>query len=147
MDNFSVKQGVGLFSQTLELWVAIDPCLPRCGRNSKFQLILSSPNGQTLLGNGECCHSSEGNNLFQWTIFPEKEQNLASLIAQSQWYLYLALQHSREPISFHALLASWEWCASSQMIVQNFLSLGQQQVPSWQKNFLRSHCYSMEEAF
>ena len=57
------------------------------------------------------------------------------LIAHNRWYPYTAFPHWQEhPPSFQRVLACWEWLDLGETSLQKFLSLGQQQVPSRQKN-------------
>ena len=81
-------------------------------------------------------------------FFPRRIQCPPGLTTHNRCYSYPDFQHWQEsrPHFKCSLLVGSDWDLGK-MIVQKFLSLGQQQVPSWQRKFLRACCHFLDEIF
>ena len=146
-------QGVVLVSQRLVLLLLEESSLYLPLRRAQWGSLLniSSPSRQTLSVRKECHCPVKKQPLHPVDHFPIRIQHRPDQQTSDTRLCPSLLVHLRLKVlrpSFHVfLLVGWGDWNSRWMIVQELLSLRQQQAPSCHKNFLGTYCHLLEDIF
>ena len=144
MDDVSVIWGVRLDAQTLVLLSLLElnsPCLPHRQLLLGWQRLIPSENRQRWMGKMGYRFQVDNHCPYPLQDLPNWFQCLLDRIARIHSWRYLVLNTGEYFFShFKCSLLVGSYGNSSQVIVQKFLSLGQQQRPSCQRNFQVADC-------